>query len=343
VDLTKAAVYDRDGNIEIKDVALPPVGAGDLLVKMTACGICPGEVLGWYVARKAPFVLGHEQVGVIEECGADAGPFGPGERVFVHHHAPCMRCRRCERGDYVQCDTWRSTKLIPGGMAAHAVVTAPIVAADVLPLPDGIDDDTGTFIEPLATVVKSVRRAGIERGDRVLVIGLGVMGLLHVMLARLRGAETIIGADGIAPRRAKVLEMGADHAFEPEGLAQNVRSATGGEGADVVIVGPGSIAAMDAAVTCVARGGTIVLFTPLPQDARWPLPVHDLYFNDISVIASYSAGPDDTREALHILEGGMPVKRLITHRLPLRDARKAYKLVADAGETLKVIVYPNRS
>ena len=343
MDLTRAAVYGPDGSIALEDVPLPPPGDGELLVKITACGICPGEVMAWYVARKAPFVLGHEPVGVVEACGPDAGPFGVGERVFVHHHAPCLRCRRCERGDYVQCETWRATKLNPGGMSQYAIVPAPAVSNDVIPLPDWVDDDTGTFVEPLATVVKSLRRANVARGNRVLVIGLGVMGLLHVMLARLHGADVVIGSDAIASRRAKALEEGADHAFEPDGLAERVRSVTDGEGADVVIVGPGSTAAMDASAACVARGGTIVLFTPLPPGIAWQMPVHDLYFNDNRIVASYSAGPDDTREALRVLEGGFPVGRLITHRLPLTDVQKAYKSVADAGETLKVIVYPNRS
>jgi L-iditol 2-dehydrogenase len=151
-----------------------------------------------------------------------------------------------------------------------------------------------------------------------------------------------MGADGIAPRRAKALEMGADHAFDAVALAESVLGVTDGEGADVVIVGPGSVAAMDAAVQCVAPGGTIVLFTPLPPDERWPMPVHDLYFKDVRVVSSYSAGPDETREALRVLEGGFPATRLITQRMSLDDVQKAYKSVVDAGETLKVIVYPNR-
>lgn len=342
MDLTRAAVFDAEGSITVKDVPLPPLGADELLVQVSACGICPGEVMAWYVARKAPFVLGHEPVAVVVESGAAAGPYGKGERVFVHHHAPCMQCGRCARGDYVQCATWRATKLVPGGMSQYAVVQAPIVRADVLPLPDLIDDDAATFLEPLATVVKSVRRAQIGRRTSVLVIGLGVMGLLHVMLARLNGAGIVLGCDAVAVRRTKALEVGASQAFDVGGLADAVRDATGGEGADVVVVGPGSTDAMDEAVACVAPGGTILLFTPLPPDARWQMPAHDLYFKDVRIVNSYSAGPDDTREALRILEGGFPVTQLITHRMPLNDAQKAYKLVADAGETLKVIVYPNR-
>lgn len=338
---SRAAFYEPGGAIDVRDVELSPPGSGELLVRIAACGICPGETMRWYVERKAPFGLGHEPVGTIEACGENAGPFGVGERVYVHHHAPCLACRHCLRGDHVQCATWRSTRLQPGGMATYATVPAEIVAADVVALPDGVDDDTGTFVEPLATVVKSVRRARIRRGDRVLVIGLGVMGLLHVMLAQRAGAGAVIGCDVVPSRRERALALGA-RAFDADGLAQKVSEATDGDGADIVVVGPGSVQAMDAAAAAVARGGTIVLFTALPPDVPWPMPVHDLYFKDVSVVTSYSAGPDDTREALHLLENGLPVKPLITHRFGLPDAAEAYRTVSAAGEALKVIVYPHR-
>jgi len=343
VDVTRAAVYDRDGSISIRDVDLPTMGDGGARVRITACGICPGEAMDWYVASKAPFVLGHEPVGVIEAIGSSVESFKKGDRVFIHHHAPCMRCKRCERGDYVQCETWRSVRLVPGGMSERAVVQAQSVAVDMIALPDSIDDDVATFIEPLATVVKSLDRAGDVRGRTVLVIGLGVMGLLHVMLARQRGAVAVIGADGVESRRRRAREIGASRAFAPADVIEGVKSSTGGDGADIVIVGPGSIAAMDAAAAAVAAGGTIVLFTPLPPGERWGIPVNDLFFKDVRVIHSYSAGPDDTRKALELLENGLLAGDLITHRLPLSDVRNAYDLVRDAGEALKVIVYPQRS
>ncbi len=346
---TRAAVYDRDGTIEIRELALASPAEGELIVRITACGICPGEVLAWYVARKAPFVLGHEPVGVIERCGSGAAPgydgatpFEVGERVFIHHHAPCMTCRACLRGDHVQCATWRSTQLIPGGMSTFAVVPAANVRADVLRLPDELGDDAATLIEPLATVVKSIRRSRLRAGDRILIIGLGVMGLLHVALARRRGAGLVLAADRVPERLACAKRMGADRALDVSAAAIDdlVSAETDGAGADVVVVGPGSMAAMDDAVRCVARGGTIVFFTPLPAHERWPMPVHDLYFKDVTITASYSAGPDDTREALGLLAGGLDVAPLLTHSFPLDGVVDAYRLVAAAREALKVVVYP---
>ncbi|MBV8282739.1 MAG: zinc-binding dehydrogenase, partial [Candidatus Eremiobacteraeota bacterium] len=314
--------------------------------------------LQWYADRKAPFVLGHEPVAVIEACGTGAAPmlngvagangmlpFAPGERVFVHHHAPCMQCRRCRRRDYVQCETWRSSKLQPGAMAQFAIVPAGSVRADVLRVPDSLEDDLATLVEPLATVVKSVRRSRMRAGDRVLVIGLGTMGMLHLALARFRGAELLLGADRVPARLEAARTHGAHHAFDIERapLHEQVAAATDGEGADVVFVCPGSIAAMQSAAQCVAPGGTIVLFTPAEATEHWPLPVHDLFFKDVSIVASYSAGPDDTREALTLLADGLPVRALVTHRFGLDGIAEAFKLVASGKDALKVIVYPGRA
>jgi L-iditol 2-dehydrogenase len=347
---TKAAVYQRGGDVAVKDVPIAAPQAGELLVRVTACGVCSGEVLRWYNDRKAPFVLGHEPVAVVEGVGdsavsADSAPFEVGERVFIHHHAPCMECRRCKRGDYVQCETWRATRLQPGGMSQFAIVPAASVRSDVLRIPEEIDDDRATFIEPLATVVKSLRRSSMREGDRVLVIGLGVMGMLHIALARARGAALVMGADRVASRVARAADVGAHAAFDVGSmpLQRQVMAATGGEGADIVIVGPGTTDALESAALCVAPGGTIVIFTPTQTHERWQFPVHDFYFKDISVVASYSAGPNDTREALDALASGLRVGKLVTHRYGLDRVAEAYRTVAAAQDALKVIVYPNKS
>jgi L-iditol 2-dehydrogenase len=190
-----------------------------------------------------------------------------------------------------------------------------------------------------------VRRSNLRAGDRVLVIGLGIMGMMHVALARFRGAELIMGADRVAARLERAREYGAHVAFDVDraALREQVLAATDGEGADVVIVGPGSVDAMRTAAECIGPGGTIVLFTPTPATEYWPLPVHDLYFKDVSIVASYSAGPNDTREALTLLSDGLPLAGLVTHRFGLDSIAEAYRLVKAGNEALKVIVFPGRS
>ena len=339
---TRAVVFHSPDDLRLETVSLPEHGAGGLLVRIRACGLCPGEAMDWYMARKAPLLLGHEPVGDVVAAGGAVEGFKPGDRVFVHHHAPCMRCVRCRRGDYVHCATWRRSRLIPGGMSEFAVVPPEIVAGDTLLVPPEISDEAATFIEPLATVVKSLRRSRTRPGDRVLVIGLGVMGMLHVMLAGRLGAGLVLGADRVPGRLARARQVGADHVIDvrDEPLAEAVRKATDGDGADVVIVGPGSLEAIQAGFEAAGPGSTLVLFTPSQPEARWPLPVHDAYFREVSVVPSYSCGPDDTREALRHIREGLPVESLVTHRLPLEDALEGYRLVREATDALKVVVRP---
>lgn len=340
--VTRAIVYHTSDDLRLEEVPLRPVAAGELLVRIRACGLCPGEAMGWYMARKAPLVPGHEPVAEVVQTGQGVVEFSPGDRIFVHHHAPCLQCRFCRRGDYAQCATFRTTKLIPGGLSEFAIVPAEVVRADALQIPHGLSDEAATFVEPLACVVKAVRRAGVRSGDRVLIIGLGVMGLLHVMLVRRLGAGLIVGADRVSARLAHAKQAGADVTVDVsrESVPDVVRTHTEGVGADIVVVGPGTVEAIDLGFRCVAPGGTLVLFTPTPPEDVWPLPVHDAYFREVRVVPSYSAGPPHTKEALEWLVRGLPVETLVTHRYSLDGAAEGYRLVREATEALKVVVRP---
>jgi L-iditol 2-dehydrogenase len=178
----------------------------------------------------------------------------------------------------------------------------------------------------------------------VLVIGLGAMGMMHLLLARTGGAGLVLGADRVATRLARAAQFGADAALNADAsLRQQVLAATEGGGAEIVFVTPGSRAALDAAIACLAPGGSIVVFTPLaPQDV-WPVDMSDLFFKDVSIVTSYSAGPDDTRAALALLSDGLGVAPLFTHRFGLDEAAQAYALMKQPEEALKVVVYPQES
>src|SRR5579864_4781826 len=340
---TRAAEYVEGGEVRLIDAALPRPAAGEITVRIRACGICASELLRWYADSKAPFVLGHEPVGEVVAHG-EASPFEIGQRVFIHHHAPCMQCRRCRRGDYVQCETWRATRLQPGAMSEFATVPRMVVQHDVLGVPAQLNDDAATLIEPLATVVKSVRRSGLRRGDRVLVIGAGAMGMLHMLVAKTYGAQHIIAADRSRFRLSKAAQFGATDVVDvaTETLMEGVRVATQSGGAEVVFVTPGSREVLDAALGCVAPGGTLLVFTPLAPGELWPIDVNELFFKDINIVSSYSAGPDDTRAALQLLADGLAVEPLFTHRFGLEAVQQAYKALADVEASLKVVVYPSR-
>jgi L-iditol 2-dehydrogenase len=333
-----ARLYDF-GDIRVEQLARPEIGPDEMLVRARACGICSGDIMPWYIRRKAPLVLGHEPVGVVEAVGAAVDDFRPGERVFVHHHAPCFQCAACRRGEYVQCATWRASNLKPGGMAEYFVVGAAN-RRDTLKLPDEMSDRDGVLIEPAACVVKSLRRSGLRPGETILIIGLGIMGMMHVRIARALGAATVIGADLFENRAARARQLGADHGLTVSGddLVEKVRDATNGAMADVVIVGPGNARALTTGIAAAGKGATVVQFTATPPDEEMLVRPHDLYFNEIRLIPSYSCGPDDTREALELVRKGViNARELVTHSFPLAEVGEAYAQ-AQRPDSLKVVV-----
>ncbi|HYC00237.1 MAG TPA: alcohol dehydrogenase catalytic domain-containing protein [Candidatus Limnocylindrales bacterium] len=327
-------------DIRIEEMPTPEPGPGQALVRTRACGICTGDIMGWYLARKAPLVFGHEPAGDIVALGSGVEGYREGDRVFVHHHAPCGTCRHCRRGHYVHCRTWRRTNLYPGGMAEYFLVGPENLAADTLRLPDTMSYAAGSLVEPAACAVKSLRRADLRPGDTVLIVGLGIMGQLHVLLARQLGVR-VVAADLVDFRLQKALALGADAVIDVRQttLAQGMMDVGGGEKADAVIVGPGSIEAIEAGIAAAGPGARVVLFTSSKPGDVLPLKPSELYFDEISLVPSYSCGPDDTRRAFEALaEGVLREEDLITHRFGLERINEAFAAAARVDEALKTIV-----
>jgi len=337
----KAAKLYNFNDIRIEDIPIPEIGPGDALIRTHACGICSGDVMPWYIEKKAPLVIGHEPTGEIVETGEGVTSFKPGDRVFTHHHAPCFTCRFCRRGDYVQCETWKNTKIIPGGISEYILIPRINLENDTLSLPDTLSYEDGTLIEPTACVVKALKRAGIRRGDTVLVIGLGFMGQLNVLLARKYGAGKIIGADMVQFRLQKAKELGADEVIDvsKNNLIEALKELTNGEMADVVIVGPNSAEAMKQGIGSTGAGGKVLFFTPAKPDEKLILDPNELYFKDINIITSYSCGPTDTADALEIIESGIvSAEKLVTHRFPIEKTAEAFRLTAEAKDSFKSVI-----
>ena len=333
-----ARLYDF-GDIRLEEFDRPQVGADDILIRTRACGICTGDIMPWYLKRKAPLVFGHEPVGIIEQAGKGVRDFKAGDRVFVHHHAPCFQCHECARGEYVQCATWRATNIRPGGMSDYFLVNRENLR-DTHRLPAALSDADGVLIEPAACVVKSIKRSALRKGESILIIGLGIMGMLHVKIARERGAGLIIGADLFESRAKRAQELGADIGLAVSGdnLVERVRDVTKGAMADVVIVGPGTPRAITSGIACAGKGATVVQFTSTPPDEEMTVKPHDLYFNETRLVPSYSCGPDDTRESLSLIERGiLSARELVTHQFPLEQINDAFA-AAQKPDSLKVVV-----
>lgn len=336
----RTAVVHDFNDIRIEERPVPAIGPREILVKVVACGVCSGDVMDWYIRAKAPLVLGHEPAGVVAAVGSEVTRFTPGDPVFMHHHAPCFVCERCRRGLHVLCPTWKKSRLDPGGMAEYVRVPEENLA-DTLKLPPGVSCEDGTLVEPAACAVKGMRRAAVQPGETVLVTGLGTMGMLNILVAKAFGAARVVGADLNGWRLQKALELGADAVIDVsrEDLGARIRELTGGEGAHRVIVGPGTPRAMAEGIRACAPGGTVLLFTPTPPGQILEVEPHYLYFNEISVVCSYSCGPHDTRDALDLIaRGAIRAADLVTHRFSLEEASEAFCLTAAGGESLKALV-----
>jgi L-iditol 2-dehydrogenase len=336
--------YHTNNDIRIVDLPMPEIGPGELLVQLRACGICASDVMEWYMRPRAPLYPGHEPVGIVAAAGDGVTQFAVGQRVFFHHHVPCMLCHFCQRGSFSQCATFRATRLYPGGLAEYIRVPAANVQGDVLPLPNNISFEAATLIEPLACCIRGIERAAVQAGDCVCVLGAGSNGLMLAQLAQQRGAPCVIIIDPIAYRRQHAIDMGIDFALDPsteEPILAQLQAINDGQKPDIVIVTPSKISAMQQAIELVGPGGTVLLFAPPPPDEILPVLANALFFQEITLRTSYSAGPYETRLALELLRHRrIRAKNLITHRFGLNDAAQAFELVARPGNALKIVIFP---
>jgi L-iditol 2-dehydrogenase len=282
-------------------------------------------------------------VGIIAAVGEGVQQFTVGQRVFIHHHVPCMVCHFCQRGSFSQCPTFRVTRLYPGGLAEYIRVPALNVQLDVLPLPDELSFEHATLIEPLACCVRGINRSAIQPGDSVLILGAGSNGLMLAQLAQQRGAIRVIIVDPIAYRRQRALDAGIDYALDPgfgeENLMQHIYAVNDGCKPDIMLVTPSSISAMQLGLELVGPGGTVIFFAPPTPTSTLPITPNTLFFQEVSIHTSYSAGPYETRLALDLLRTGrIRPETVITHHFPLQDAAHAFQLVAKPGDSLKVVI-----
>jgi len=339
------AVYHNNRDIRIETVPKPEIGPDEFLLKVMASGICGTDVVEWYRLPKAPRVLGHEATGTIAKVGENVTKYKVGDRVFVSHHVPCNQCSYCMKDSHTACETLHTTNYFPGGFSQYIRVPKINVENGVYKLPANMSYEEGTFIEPLACAVRGQRLADINKCDTVLVIGSGMAGILHIQLAKMRGVQKIFATD-INPDRLELAEkFGADHVIDAKNdLPKQLKNLTDGKGVDKVIVCTGAEKAALTALECADRGGLILFFAVPDPTIKIPIPITQFWRNETTIRTSYGAAPRDLEEALQILaQKQINVTDMITHRLDIQEAAEGFRLVAEAGKSLKVILEPNRS
>jgi len=335
----KVSMWYNNNDIRIEEVPTPSASQGEMLVKVISCGICGSDIVEWYRLPRAPLVQGHE-VGVkVVETGEGVSKYKKGDRLFIAPKIPCLKCSYCLKGHYPQCNVVKDR--LPGGFAEYILVPKELVNNGCYLLPDNVSYDQATFIEPLACVVRAQRLASLEAGQTVLVLGSGMSGLLHIKLAKYKKC-TVMATD-INKRRLELAKsIGADHVVNAtSNVLEEVISANGRK-ADAVIVTTSALSAFKQAWETVDMGGVLVLFAVPGPDKDVTVPINDFWRKEIRILTSYYCGPPDIEEALDLIsKGDIKVDDLITHRLPLRETAKGFKMLLDGSESLKIIIKPH--
>ncbi len=320
----KVARTVAPGETVLEDWPDPEPGFGEVVCRVLACATCGSDVQDWYVARKLPAVLGHEPAGEVVALGEGVDSVRVGDRVAIHHHAPCGVCRLCLSGHETLCAQFRSTRLDPGGFAERVLIGAELVG-ELLPL-EGMDPVLATFTEPLGCALRGQDRAGLTAGDAVLVVGAGCSGLLNVASARTRGVRSLFVSEPDEARRERAVRWGA--------------SAHAGEPVDVAIACTPAPAAIQAAFDALDAGGRLLVYAPPAPGTPLPIDGGELFLRELTVTSSWSAGPADMRASLGLLRSGaVDPMELLELRVPLSETGRALA-AQQSGAALKAVVLP---
>lgn len=341
----KASILQEPNKIVLEDTKDPALKSGDLLIRMRVATVC-GTDIRIFRGRKTmgvryPSILGHEFAGEVVESGGRPD-FRIGDRVGLCPAIPCGHCHRCKRGAENLCSEGMNFGYeIDGGFAELVRVPAKAVdAGNVRLLPARMTFGEAALIEPLSCVLNGQEQVGLGFADVVVIVGAGPIGLLHVLLARLRGALRIIVSDPNAPRREAALANGADVAIDPttENVIERVRAETGGRGADVVICAIGVPALARQATELAAHSGRISLFAGFSNGDTSQMDINAIHYNQITVTGAFGLTRRNFDDAFDMVASGrLNVAPLITDRFPLEDTLRAFE-VAESGAAIKVAI-----
>lgn len=339
----KAAVYYGVKDIRLEEMDAPKLKAGEILVKMRACGVCTTDIktiLRGHPLIKPPTVLGHEVAGVVVKAQTNVSKFQQGERVVIAPYVPCGMCYFCRHKQYTLCENLFRESISPGGFAELIRVPASIVEKGTIRIPSEIAYEEAVFTEPLACCLHGMEKCNIGPSDYVVVIGDGPMGLLFLQLAKLTGARVIVS--GHHESRLKVaVELGADETVNGkiEDSISKVMELTEKRGADIVIVAAGTPSATEQAIKIVRKGGIVNLFAGLPSEYRFKFNLNIIHYSELVITGAFGFSHIHFSKAFQLIgERKINVRRLITHKFSLDKVLDAVKLSISRGCLKTVIV-----
>jgi 2-desacetyl-2-hydroxyethyl bacteriochlorophyllide A dehydrogenase len=325
---------------------IPRPGAGEVLVRVAACGICGSDLHNYLeggigdTPAVFPMVLGHEPCGTVAGCGEGVGGWSPGDRVALEPAIYCYHCEYCLTGRHNVCARLRflSQPGDPGFFREYAVVPA----ASVMALPPSLSLAEGALFEPLAVAIHSLEFVGLRPGESVAVFGAGPIGLLTVAMLRLAGAGRIWSVEPVPGRRELARRLGADAAIDPsaEEPAGIIAGDTGGRGADAAIDCATQGDTINLCVQTVRRTGRVVV-TGIPSELRTPLDFHALRRKEAALFNVRRSNHNNDLALRLLATQPNRFVPILTHRRPLSAIAPAFELLAGrAGGAGKVVIEP---
>lgn len=343
----RAVVYRGPNDLRIEQVPVPRIGREELLVRVAVCGVCPTDIKKIQTGSvPPPRILGHETAGTVVRVGAAVTGVRVGDRVALHHHVPCGTCHFCRHADFAQCATYLRTGVTAGfepagGGYAEYVKVLPFCLPGVVRIPSRNTFEEGSLLEPVNTVLKAVRRLGLQCGDSVVVVGQGPIGLLFNRILTLSGQQ-VFGTDLLEGRRRLGINWGAVASFDggdPD-VTKRIQKRTSGRGADAVVLTVPQDGAFHGAFDLVRRGGRVLLFAHTLRGRQTPTDLAAVCVDEKTVLGSYSSDLSIQREvARMVFSRRLDVRPLVTHRFSLEQTSEAIALAASVTpEALKVVV-----
>lgn len=336
-----SAILANPGEIELQETAVPEPGEGELLVEVKSSLTCGTDLKAFIRGHSLipmPGPFGHEYSGIVVEKGRGAGKFKVGDAVMGVHSAPCLSCPYCKKRLFNLCENLMSTKVL-GAYAEYLRLPKHIVRQNVFKKPETLGFIEAAFLEPLACVVHGMEPLGIKKGDTVFIIGAGPIGLLHLILAKSKGAKVLI--TGLEKERLKTAKkLGADFVFDPSQTIKSVRDFTEGIGADYIFECTGQPDIWEAAVEYARKGGTIVLFGGCKSGAVVKFKAERLHYDEITLAGTFHFTPHDVAKAFGLLrDRKVEVRKLISGTYPLREIKEVFAKLA-RGEGVKYALTP---
>lgn len=331
----------KPGKIELREVKTPKPSKGEVLVKIKTaltCGTDLKAFLRGHPMIPMPGVFGHEFSGVVAEVGKGVQRFKKGDEIMAVHSAPCLECKYCKKRAYNLCEKIMWTKVL-GAFAEYILLPPHVVRHNAFHKPKNITFEEASFLEPLSCVVHGIEPLDIKKGDSVLVIGAGSIGLLHLLCLKAKGA--IVAATDINAERLKIAKkLDADFTFKPETIETNLKKIASGIGFDYVFECTGTPEVWDASVNYVRRGGTVILFGGCKSGTAVTYDTGRLHYDEITLKGVFHYTPADVRKAYKLIgEEKLGLSRLISGSYPLRDIEKAFNKLAK-GTGIKYAIIP---